>query len=412
LSSSHHKASMDSTHRSAFSEVMFRRYFPASCFATLGVWVVRFLVGWTAWQLTYSAFWVGVVAAAMLLPTFLLSPVFGIVSDRINPRNGLIFTVLMQSVIACLMGFSHTLNILNLPLLIFMAIMLGVVTSAHQPIRLALVPRLVPRNALPSAIGYGAMLFNTSRIIGPAIGAWLVAGYSESVAFYIASAFCIASIPSLISIKGINCLQRERTSSFFKQLIDGFIYAAKQPLIRMILCFTFINGMLGRTLLELLPAFSGQLLQGTAETLATLSAVAGAGSIVGGLLVSRQSSDHKRLIRFVNYCLMFAAAALISIQLLNGLYQFCVLIFVLSLTTTVAGTGSQALAQLMVDEAYRGRVLSFWSMLAMGVPAFSAIAVGALAQAFGFPVVSAITAVCSLALLALLRYLTREHQNK
>ena len=401
-----------SQHRSAFSEPMYRRYFPASCFATLAVWIVRFLVGWTAWQLTHSAFWVGVVAAAMLLPTFLFSPVFGIISDRINPRNGLIVTVLSQGVIASFAGISHGLDILNLPLLMVIAVLLGVVTSAHQPIRLALVPRLIPRDALPSAIGYGAMLFNTSRIIGPAIGAWLVASYSESVAFYVASCFCLASIPSLISIKGVEPLKRERSSSFFNELIEGFVYAAAHPIIRLILCFTFINGLLGRTIMELLPAFSGQLLQGTAETLATLSAIAGAGSIAGGLLVSRQSGAPKRLIKLVNYCLMFAAVSLISIQFLSGLYQFCVLIFVLSLMTTVAGTGAQALAQLMVDDAYRGRVLSFWSMMAMGVPAASAIAVGALAQAFGFPIVSAITAVCALCLLATLRFYTRADQIK
>ena len=117
-----------SQHRSAFSEPMYRRYFPASCFATLAVWIVRFLVGWTAWQLTHSAFWVGVVAAAMLLPTFLFSPVFGIISDRINPRNGLIVTVLSQGVIASFAGISHGLDILNLPLLMVIAVLLGIVT--------------------------------------------------------------------------------------------------------------------------------------------------------------------------------------------------------------------------------------------------------------------------------------------
>ena len=82
------------SHRSAWGELQYRRFFPASCFATLGSWLIRFLFGWSAWELTHSAFWVGMVAGAMLLPTFLFSPLFGIVSDRINPRNGLVVTVL------------------------------------------------------------------------------------------------------------------------------------------------------------------------------------------------------------------------------------------------------------------------------------------------------------------------------
>jgi MFS family permease len=392
-------------HSSAFAQPMFRRYFPSTCFISLAVWMVRFLIGWMAWELTHSAFWVGIVAATMLLPTFLLSPIFAILTDRINPRNGLIFTVLSQGGISFLAGIAHYLDMLNLPLLMAQAVLLGIVTSAHQPVRLALVPRLVPRGALPSAIGYGAMLFNTSRIIGPAIAAWIIAVFSESVAFFVASSLCVFSIPFLLSIKGILPLQKERNSRFVDELKAGFVYAAAHPVIRLILCFTLINGILGRTIMELLPAFSGQLLLGNAETLAILSGIAGVGSIAGGLLLTRQSGDQQRLIKLVSYSLIFAAMSLFFIQFLNGLYLFGVLIFILSLVTTIAGTGAQALAQLTVDDTYRSRVLSFWTMMAMGVPAVSAIGVGALAQAFGFPVVSAIIAVVAFILLGTLRFI-------
>jgi len=402
----------ETIHSSAFSQPMFRRYFPSTCFISLAVWMVRFLIGWTAWELTHSAFWVGIIAATMLLPTFLLSPIFAILTDRINPRNGLIITVLSQGAISLLAGIAHLLGMLNLPLLMVQAILLGIVTSAHQPVRLALVPRLVPRGALPSAIGYGAMLFNTSRIIGPAVAAWIIAVYSESIAFFVATCLCVFSIPFLLSIKGVLPLKQKRSNSFINELKEGFVYAAAHPVIRLILFFTLINGILGRTIMELLPAFSGQLLLGTAETLAILSGVAGVGSIVGGLLLSRQSGDQQRLIKLVSYCLIFAATCLFVIQFLSGLYQFCVFIFVLSLMTTIAGAGAQALAQLTVDDAYRSRVLSFWTMMAMGVPAISAIGVGALAQEFGFPVVSVFTAVVAFVLLGALRLITRNSSAK
>lgn len=405
------KSNSSLSHQSAFSEAMFRRYFPASCFATLSGWVSRFLIGWTAWELTHSAFWVGMVAASMLLPTFLFSPMFGIVSDRINPRTGVIFTTTGQGLVAALAGVSQALNMLNLPLLIFLAVLLGIVTSAHQPIRLSLIPRLVPKRALPSAIGYGAMLFNSSRIIGPAIGAWLVAAFSVSIAFFVASFFSILAILTFMTLRGISASGKERDGSFFNELKAGFVYAVSHPIIRLVLFFTLINGLLGRTLLELLPAFSGQLLGGTAETLATLSAIAGGGSIAGGLFVSRLGSEQERLIRLVFNCLIVSVVCLFAVQWLNGLYQLCALIFVLSMMTTIAGTGGQALAQLLVDDSYRGRVLSFWSMLAMGAPAVGAVAIGALAQAFGFPVVTAGNAVVALVVLFVI-YKIIEQKNK
>lgn len=339
----------------------------------------------------------------MLLPTFLLSPLFGIVSDRINPRNGLIVTTLAHGVVAVLVGIADGLALLTLPVLIGMATLLGAAGSAHTPIRLALIPRLVRRQALPSAIGYSAMIFNTSRIIGPAVGAWLVAAYSVSVGFYVAGGLCIPASLALLGIPGITGAGQKQPARFMSELKAGFTYAASHRIIRLVLGITLINGLLGRTLLELLPAFSGQLLDGTAKTLATLSAIGGAGAIIGGLLVSRQSSDQQLLLRLVGLCLVAAAICLLVVQWLSGLYQFGGLIFVLSAITTISGTGSQALAQLMVDDAYRGRVLSLWTMFAMGAPAIGAVVVGALAETWGFPFVSAGIAIAALVLLATLR---------
>jgi MFS family permease len=390
-------------HRSAFAEPLYRRYFPAACFSTLASWLIRFLFGWTAWELTHSAFWVGVVAGAMLLPTFLFSPLFGIVSDRINPRNGLLVTVLAHGLVAALAGLADALGLLTLPALVALGVLLGAATSAHTPIRLALIPLLVQRAALPSAIGYSAMIFNTSRIIGPALGAWLVAVFSLAAGFLVATCLCLASMPPLLGIRGVREVQGDKTASFFAALRAGFSYALSHRAIRLVLGLTLLNGALGRTLLELLPAFSGQLLDGRAETLATLSATAGAGSILGGLFVSRLGGGQRRIVQLVLLCLAVAAGCLFAVQWLAGALQFCVLVFVLSMMTTVAGTGSQALAQLIVDEAYRGRVLSLWTMLAMGTPAIGAVAVGALAQYWGFPLVAAATATFALVGLVLLR---------
>ena len=339
----------------------------------------------------------------MLLPTFLFSPLFGIVSDRINPRNGLVVTVLAHGLVAALAGAADALAVLTLPALVALAVLLGAATSAHTPIRLALIPLLVQRGALPSAIGYSAMIFNTSRIIGPALGAWLVAAFSLSAGFLVATCLCLASLPSLLGIKGVRDMQGDKSESFLVALRAGFAYALSHRAIRLVLGLTLLNGALGRTLLELLPAFSGQLLDGSAETLATLSATAGAGAIVGGLFVSRLGGEQGGIIRLVLLCLAVAAGCLLAVQWLAGLLQFSALVLVLSMMTTVAGTGSQALAQLIVDEAYRGRVLSLWTMLAMGTPAIGAVAVGALAQLWGFPLVAAGTAALALLGLVLLR---------
>ena len=85
---------------SALNEPRFRRYYPASWCSGLGSWMLRFLLGWNAWELTQSALWVGIVSALMLAPALILSPYFGVQSDRVNPRHGLMWSMLIHGAIA------------------------------------------------------------------------------------------------------------------------------------------------------------------------------------------------------------------------------------------------------------------------------------------------------------------------
>ena len=388
--------SVSDSHRSAFAEPLFRRYFPSSCFSTLGGWMIRFLFGWSAWELTHSAFWVGVVAGAMLLPTFLLSPIFGIVSDRINPRNGLLFTVSMHGVVAGVAGVVYLLERFDLPWLVVLAAALGAVTSAHTPVRLALIPRLVSREALPSAIGYSAIIFNTSRILGPAAGAWLIARASLPTAYLVAVILCAISLAFLLTVRDIRQVERREPASMLAELGAGFSYVVRHRGIRLVFTFTLINGLLGRTLIELLPALSGQMLQGDSSTLATLTAAAGVGSIIGGFIISRQGGSEERLLTLVMASLLLGAVSLLGVRWLQGLPSISALVMLTSMITTMVGTSSQALAQLLVAEEYRGRVLSIWAVLAMGAPAIGTLLMGAMADILGFPAVLAIFATLAI----------------
>jgi MFS family permease len=391
------EASVSDSHRSAFAEPLFRRYFPSSCFSTLGGWMIRFLFGWSAWELTHSAFWVGVVAGAMLFPTFLLSPIFGIVSDRINPRNGLLFTVSLHGVVAGVAGAVYLLGRFDLPWLVVLAAALGAVTAAHTPIRLALIPRLVSREALPSAIGYSAIIFNISRILGPAAGAWLIAHASLPAAYLVALILCAISLAFLFTVRDIGQVERRRPASMLRELGAGFSYVVRHRGIRLVFTFTLINGLLGRTLIELLPALSGQMLQGDSSTLATLTAAAGVGSIIGGFIISRQGGSEERLLALVMASLLLGAVSLLGVRWLQGLPSISALVMLTSMITTMVGTSSQALAQLLVAEEYRGRVLSIWAVLAMGAPAIGTVLMGAMADLLGFPAVLAIFATLAIA---------------
>lgn len=396
----------DGSHRSAFKAPAFRRYFPSAVFSTLGSWLLRFLLGWSAWDLTGSATWVGVVAGLMLAPALVLSPLFGIISDRINPRNGLLITLGLHALLAGLAALASSAGVFDLTVLLLLAAILGVTTSAHTPIRLALVPLLVPRQSLPSAIGYSAITFNTSRILGPALGAWLLQLGPDSLAYLVAALLMLAALPLLAFTVGRHRDVTAGRAGFRSQLHEGLHYTRTHTTIRLVFGYTLVNAMLGRTVIELLPALAGAVLSGDASTLATLTASAGAGSILGGLIVSRQGGGVPRLMRLLRLGLALGVVMVTFLGGTSGVPSMALLIGMISLIATVAGTTSQALAQLLVDEDYRGRVMSLWTMVAMGAPAAGALVMGALADLFSFSVVLpgfALVAAVALALLYRLR---------
>lgn len=373
------------SHHSAFASRQYRHYFPAAAFSTLGSWALRFLLGWSAWDLTHSATWVGAVAGLMLAPALLLSPLFGIVSDRINPRNGLALTMSLHAVLAGIAGIAVFAGVFTLPALLALSLALGITTSAHTPIRLALIPQLVPRESLASAIGYSAITFNTSRILGPALGAWILQLGSPLAAYLCAAALMLCGLPFLRGISGRrrDSDQKAKTG-FFEELRDGLRYTRTHRGIRLVLAFTLVNALLGRTVIELLPAISGVLLSGDSATLATLTAGAGVGSILGGLVVSRQGGGEEQLFRLMCFSLSLGALLVALLGVSAQLHSVTALIAAVSLITTIAGTSNQALTQLLVDDNFRGRVLSLWTMIAMGAPAGGALVMGWLADRFTF----------------------------
>ena len=386
-------------HRSALSDPRFRRYYPASWFSSLGAWLLRFLLGWSAWDLTHSATWVGLVSTLMLAPALLLSPWFGILSDRVNPRQGLRLSMVLHSSIAILGAVATWTETYDTAVLACLAAILGVATSLHSPMRLALVPLLVNREALPSAVGYSAMSFNTARMIGPALGAALVAQVSVAAAWVMAAMMFTASFLGLSLLRIMHQKPEQTTTSLWRQFQDGCQYLLRRVDLRLLLALTALNGLLGRTLIELLPALSGQLLAGDSTDLATLVAMAGLGSVLGGLLVSRQSADLERLLMLVCAAIALAALSLMSLQWFSGMAGLACWVACLSVVTTLAGTGSQTLIQLIADTGYRGRVMSIWTMLTLGAPALGAALLGIGADSLGFARVALLTGVSGLVLI-------------
>lgn len=159
----------------------YRTFVTGSVLSNIGTWVQRVAIGWLAWELTHSGFWLGVVAFSDLFPIVLLAPFAGALTDRADQMVMLKIAQSCQMLQATLLAVFTVTGLITIHILVLFTFLGGVIVSFNQPARLTVVPLLVDREDLSAAIGLNSFIFNVARFIGPAIagiaiaaeGAWL-----------------------------------------------------------------------------------------------------------------------------------------------------------------------------------------------------------------------------------------------
>ena len=197
----------------------------------IGVWVVRVAMGWLAWELTESAFWLGAIAAADSLPVLLLGPIGGVLADRLDRRSLSIATQAALCVISVFLALLTMSDLITIWLLFFLALMRGITFAFWQPVRLSLMPTLVPRDEIPIAIALNSSTFNTAQFVGPAVASGLLTLGGPSLAFIfnifaagvMVWAFMAIDVPKTKSIK-------KKRSSIYSEMVDGMRYSLNHSL--------------------------------------------------------------------------------------------------------------------------------------------------------------------------------------
>jgi MFS family permease len=377
----------------------YRVYTSGNSISLIGTWMQRASVLWLAWQLTHSTVWLGVVSVAELLPTLVLSPVAGLLADRVDRLRLIRITQMIAMVQAALLAALIYGGAITIELLFVLTLALGAANAVNQPARLALIPNLVDRTNLAAAVAVNSLVFNLARFIGPAVAGIIIDRGSIGLAFGVNAVTYLPFIAALARIK----LAPDRAGSLAgtrRELIGdtlaGYAYALRHPGIgRMILLFCVTCFCL-RGFIEMFPGFADLVFGRGPVGYTWLTATLGLGAVAGGLFMVRRPGIHGLTALIIGHTFLTAVAALGFTATANYWVAIaCVFICGFSLVTT--GISAQTLIQSAVDPAMRGRVLGFYGMLFRGGPAVNALALGWLSSLIGLrPAVAAGAGVCLL----------------
>lgn len=376
-------------------------FFSASLVSWTGLWVHRIAVTWLAWEMTHSAFWVGLVAFCDLAPAVVFSPIAGAVADRMDRVR---LTMLSQATIALEAATIATLvatGHLTIGLLLAAETVSGIAASFSQPARQSLMPGLVPAADLPAAVACNSLCYNLARFIGPAIAGPMVAAWGVVPAVAFNSLAYIMATCTMPQLRVDPAQRRGHASkrSIWAETLAGFRYAGLHPGIGPLLLFAAIASVLIRGVQEILPPYVERLFARGPDGLAMLTACIGIGALLSGLWVANRGRLTGTAALAVG---AVAAQATFTIGFIaTGFFPFALLCAALmGASASVHGISVQTLVQSAADPSMRGRVLSLWGMITRACPASGALALGAAGEMLGLRLPTLLAMLLSLLVVA------------
>ncbi|WP_048646332.1 MFS transporter [Nitratireductor soli] len=370
----------------ALGSSSFRLYLGVNFLSLNGIWINRILMSWLAWSYTGSAAWVGIVSSLLFAPTLLAGPFFGVLADRIDIRRGAVVTQILLALIMLTLWTVHSAGALDIAGLAAIAFAFGLTASANHPIRLTLVPLLVPQSNIPNAITLISINFNIARLLGPAVGGLLIERLGPGPAMLISLAM---TLPMLVAILFLRPRLREESKDgptpLLAQLREGARHVLRSEMIRQAMVVTLIAAVIARGALEVLPAVADGMFGRGARGLGQMLSSAGAGALISGAVIMLDGGrrPHADLMRRSWVWMLIGILAVCGLAAIDHWWVAMLMVFVMGASGTFTSIYTQSAIQLETSDAYRGRVVSLWLFVGMGGNAAGAVIFGALADAIG-----------------------------
>jgi len=379
----------------------FRLFFAGQGVSLVGTWMQSVAQGWLMHRLTGSAMMLGLLSFAQFVPVVPLALFAGVIADRTDRRRMLMWTQGLLLVQALLLAVLVSLGVVKPWMVLALAAVYGVVNTFDLPARQSFVVDLTGKQDLPNGIALNSAAFNGARILGPAAAGLLVATLGEAGCFWINALSFVAVLVSLMAIRrppaapdATRASAREPLTR--ETLFEGLRYAWSVPSIRQLLLLLAVCAGLGFQYNTLLPVYARDILHSGPDVYGWLFSAFGAGALVASLRMT-MARERWALRRHLLFGLTAAGLGLIGFAWLRWLPAMvaCAALAGFGLILYVSSTNT--LIQLTVDDRYRGRVMSLYTLFFVGTSPVGALMAGALAQHYGAPVA---TTACAVILLA------------
>ena len=362
----------------------FRRYAIGQVISLAGFWMQSVAQGWLVFRLSsQSEFALGLVAFIGYLPVFLFSPLAGVIADRIDKRRLILVTQSLAMLLAFVQGVIVVSQVATVPIVAGMAFLVGLVGAFDLPIRQSFIMELVGVDDLPAAIAFNASVFNTARVVGPAVAGVIVATAGEGPCFFLNGVSYLAALWAIGGMTARGIARARSAGGRASGIRSGLAYVRRRPVVAALLLALGVVSTLALQANVLMPSLAEKVFGRSAQGYGALLTAYGLGAVVTALrLASRQYStaQYRRnlLLGLLGMALGLGVVAgstryemALAGQLLAGFGM-------LRYTAT-----TNALVQLLVEDDHRGRVMGLHTVMFAGAAPFGALLLGSIGERAG-----------------------------
>jgi MFS family permease len=364
----------------AFQHRNYRLFYMGQSISLIGTWMQTVAQAWLVLELTNSEAALGVVTMLQFLPIMLLVLFAGVVADRVNKRDFLILTqtvAMVQALILATLVLTDTVQLWHVYVL---ALMLGLANAFDMPTRQAFAIEMVGRNDLMNAVALNSGMFNGARLIGPAIGGFIISVLGVEAVFLFNGFSFIPVLLSLFLIRKRDLYTSDRKRSQgnpLKELREGITYAWRTPSIRLIIILVAMIGTFGYNFTVMLPLLAKFVLGEGSVALGFLTAAVGFGALVSALaLAGRKAATRYSLFAGATAFTVLLGAVAAS----TNIYLTLACLIGVGASSTIFATTANTSIQLAAPDHLRARVVSLYMLLFAGSTPIGGLLMGLLAS--------------------------------
>ena len=369
----------------AFRSRNYRLYFTGQSISLIGTWMQRTAVYWLIYTLTHSPFMLGVAVFAAQFPSFLFSPLGGVISDRYNRYKVMLITQIASLVQAILLTALIVFTQYAVWEILTLSVMLGIINAFDVPARQSMVNELIHnKEDLPNAIALNSSMVNLARLIGPAVSGIVLEKLGAGTCFLINAFSFLAVIISLLSMRLPKHIPHANTKKVFKEFKEGFIYLKQTPSIGIVILLLACVSFIVLPFTTLLPVYAKVIFIGNAATFGYLNSAIGLGAVGGAFfLASLKAGAELKRILFINL-LIFGTGLVLFSHITNlpvAMFFAMIAGFGMMSQTTICNT----IIQTNVSHQMRGRVISYFAMAFFGMQPLGGLLIGTISHYMGAP---------------------------